>query len=99
MLKSVRCVARDSALNVHCAHAPAAATIIVWSAPMRTNDAKSTAYDTDIVEPLCVSGSCTFSADASSEQQIRKKKRSGLARWRGAKRTSTDRPAARTMAT
>src|SRR5882762_9249215 len=68
MLKKVRWSAdRACVRNVHCAHALAAATIMVSFAPSRSSAAKSTAYDTDIVEPLVASGRLTFNADASDE--------------------------------
>src|SRR6185295_9056239 len=68
MLNSVRWSAdRVCVRKVHCAHALAAATIIVSFAPSRSRAAKSTAYDTDIVEPLVASGRLTFSAEASDE--------------------------------
>src|SRR3954453_19043368 len=80
MLNSVRYGAdRDCVRNVHWLHALAAATSIVWSAPSRSNAAKSTAYETDIVEPLEASGRLTFSADASDEQPRRNANSSGFA--------------------
>ena len=74
---------RDCVRKVHWLQALAAATIIVWSAPSRSSAAKSTAYDTDIVEPLEASGRLTFSADASDEQASRNANRIGLAMSRG----------------
>ena len=53
---------------MHWLQALVPATSIVSSAPSRSSDAKSTAYDTDIVEPLVASGRLTLSADASDEQ-------------------------------
>src|SRR5215831_18518227 len=89
MLKSVRYGGvLDSTRNVHWLHALAAATSIVSSAPSRSSAAKSTAYDTDIVEPLLASGSVTLNAEASDE-----KTRSAANR----KRTST--PVVRTAPT
>ena len=61
MLKSVRYGAeRAWVRNVHWLHALAAATIIVSFAPSSRSAAKSTAHDTDIVEPLVASGRLTF---------------------------------------
>ena len=100
MLKSVRWSAdRTCVRNVHCAHALAAATIIVSFAPSRSSAAKSTAYDTDIVEPLLASGRLTFSADASDEHPSRTANRTGLAIVCGAKQAKTSAPAARTAPT
>src|SRR5438046_10154869 len=73
MLKSVRYGAdRVCVRKVHCAYALAAATIIVSFAPSRSRAPKSTAYDTDIVEPLVASGRFTFNADASDEHPRRR---------------------------
>src|SRR5437867_2876798 len=100
MLKSVRCgVEPVFVRNVHWLQALAAATSIVSLAPRSSSEAKSTAYDTDIVEPLLVSGSVTFSADATDEQPSRTKNSVGLARLCGADTTNVVRPRARTAAT
>ena len=90
---------RDWVRKVHWLHALAAATIIVWSAPSRSSAAKSTAYDTDIVDPLEASGRLTFSADASDEQASRNANRIGLAMSRGRNTASTTAPAASTAPT
>ena len=80
MLNKVRYGAeRDCVRKVHWLHALAAATIIVWSAPSSSSAAKSTAYDTDIVDPLDASGRLTLSAEASDEQASRNANRTGLA--------------------
>src|SRR5690242_10618873 len=51
----------------HWQYALATATTIVACGPRSSSDAKSTAYDTDIVEPLVVIGSVTFrAADADA---------------------------------
>ena len=69
MLNNVRYTgARVCVRNVHWAHALVAATNIVASAPSSSSEAKSTAYDTDMVEPLVVSGRLTLKADASDER-------------------------------
>jgi hypothetical protein len=73
MLKAVRNGAlRARVLNVHWLHALVPATSIVSLAPSSRSDAKSTAYDTDIVEPPDDSGRLTFSADASDEPAPRR---------------------------
>src|SRR5262249_42623447 len=84
---------------VHCAHALTAATIIVSSAPSSSSAAKSTAYDTDIVDPLVASGSLTFNAEASDEQPSRIANSTGFVISRGRNITRTTAPAASTAAT
>src|SRR5437764_13471944 len=80
--------------NVHWLHALAPATSIVSSAPSISSAAKSTAYDTDIDEPLLVSGRLTFSADASEEKTRRAVKSAGSPIRRGANAGRTAKPAA-----
>jgi hypothetical protein len=63
---------------VHWLHALVAATHIVAFSPSSSSDAKSTAYDTDIVDPLVESGRFTFRADAMEEKIRRARKRPGL---------------------
>ena len=76
MLNAVRkCALRARVLNVHWLHALVPATSIVSSAPSSRRDAKSTAYDTDIVEPPEASGRFTLNAEASDEQSSRTMKR------------------------
>src|SRR5262249_10571218 len=100
MLKSVRCGGvRDSVRNVHWLHALAPATSIVSSAPSRSSAAKSTAYDTDIVDPLLASGRLTLNAEASDDNSSNAKKSVGCAIDRGANNTSTTAPAVRTAPT
>src|SRR4029434_9537113 len=100
MLNSVRCgVERTCVRNVHCAHVLTAATSIVSFAPSSSNAAKSTAYDTDIVELLLASGSVTLSADARDEQTSSAMETRGLARVCGVNNASTSTPAARTAPT
>src|SRR5580704_12200894 len=72
---------------------------MVWSAPSSSSAAKSTAYDTDIVDPLEASGRLTFSADASDEQASRNANRTGFAIARGANTTSATVPPASTAPT
>src|ERR1700730_13652336 len=81
MLNSVRCTGeRVCVRNVHWLQALVPATNIVASAPSSSSAAKSTAYDTDMVEPLEVSGRVTFNADASEETTSRTPKRVRLGR-------------------
>src|ERR1051326_3295133 len=88
MLKSVRYGAdRTCVRNVHWLHALAAPTIIVGFAPSSSSDAKSTAEDTDIGEPLLASGRLTLSADASDEQRSSAANRNGRGKDVGAYRT------------
>ena len=68
MLKSVRYMGFRSLMrNVHWLHALAAATIIVSFGPSSSSDAKSTAYDTDIVEPLRASGRLTLKTEVTDD--------------------------------
>src|SRR6476659_375350 len=100
MLNSVRYgVERTCVRNVHCAHVLTAATSIVSFAPSNSSAAKSTAYDTDIVELLLASGSVTLRADARDEQRSSARKTTGLAMVCGANSASTTAPAARTAPT
>src|SRR2546425_9964277 len=84
---------------VHWLQALTAATIIVSLAPRSRSAAKSTAYDTDIVDPLVASGSLTFRAEASDEQPSKITNRSGFAIECGANIPRTIAPAASTAAT
>ena len=61
--------------NVHWLHALATATSIVSFGPSSISAAKSTAYDTDIVEPLLASGRLTLKADVTAESMSRTAKR------------------------
>src|ERR1700754_3626620 len=85
--------------NVHWLKALAAATSIVSSAPSSSSAAKSTAYDTDIVEPLLASGRLTLKAEASDDRTRSAAKSPGLTIARGANPTSTTAPAVRTEPT
>ena len=76
---------------MHWLQALVAATNIVGSAPSSSSDAKSTAYDTDIVEPLLVSGRLTFSADATEEHSSSARNSTGLGIVCGAKNRSDQR--------
>src|SRR5262245_27537608 len=100
MLNSVRNGAVFAVVRiVHWLHALTAATIIVSLAPMSSRAATSTAYDTDIVEPLAASGSLTFRADANDEQPSRITNRRGFAIVCGANIPRTIAPAASTAPT
>src|SRR6478672_7906273 len=79
--------------NVHWLHALTPATSIVSSAPSIRSAAKSTAYDTDIDDPLFVRGRLTFSADASEEKRRSARKSAGSAIRCGAKPRRTMNPA------
>ena len=68
MLKSVRYGGFFVVIrNVHWLHALIAPTIIVCAGPSRMSERKSTAYETDIVEPLRASGRFTLNADVIDE--------------------------------
>src|SRR4051812_5376221 len=68
MLKSVRYVGLRSLIrNVHWHHALTVATIIVSLGPSSRSDAKSTAYETDIVDLLRASGRVTLKTDVTDE--------------------------------
>ena len=84
---------------MHWLHALAAATSIVGSAPSRSSAAKSTAYDTDIVDPAVASGSVTLNADATDEMIRSALKSPGFSIERGPKVSRTVAPAASTAAT
>src|ERR1700730_18236000 len=100
MLKAVRNGAlRARVLNVHWLQALVPATSIVSLAPSSSSAAKSTAYDTDIVEPPETSGRLTFSADASDEQSSRAVKMAGWLMVWGKKKTTTPAPAMMTPET
>src|SRR5439155_27364554 len=97
MLKRVRYGAdRVCVRNVNWLNALAAATSIVSSAPSNSSAAKSTAYDTDIVEPLDASGRLTLRAEASDEQPSRNANNSGFAIPCGQNVRSVSAPAAST---
>jgi hypothetical protein len=76
MLKSVRCVGFFSSIrNVHWLNALAAATSIVSLGPRSSSDAKSTAYDTDIVEERRESGRFTLNIEVMQEINSSRMKR------------------------
>src|SRR3954470_11090632 len=100
MLNRVRYGAdRVCVRNVHWLNALAAATSIVWSAPSSSSAAKSTAYDTDIVDPLLASGRLTLNAEASDDSSSSAVNSGRFAIACGAKIARTRAPAARTAPT
>jgi hypothetical protein len=84
---------------VHWLQALALATSIVSSAPRSRSAAKSTAYDTDIDDPLVVSGRLTLRADAREEKRRSATKSAGSPIWRGANTTRIVNPVATTAPT
>src|SRR5690349_6649825 len=60
--------------NVHWLHALVTATSMVSFGPSSSNAAKSTAYDTDIVEPLLASGKLTLNAEVMADVSRRSAK-------------------------
>src|SRR5262245_28289834 len=63
--------------NVHWLHALAIATSIVSFGPRSRSDAKSTAYETDIVDPLRASGRLTLKTEVSEERNRSARKSHG----------------------
>src|SRR4051812_46776114 len=64
--------------NVHWLNALAAATSIVSFGPSSSSDAKSTAYDTDIVDDRRASGRFTLKTDVIDESSSRTRNSHGL---------------------
>src|SRR4029077_13283928 len=72
MLNRVRWIGLRSLIrNVHWLNALAAATIIVSFGPSSSSDAKSTAYDTDIVEERRASGRLTLKTEVIDDSSSR----------------------------
>src|SRR5260221_13867442 len=84
--------------NVHWLKALAAATIIVSFGPRRSSDAKSTAYDTDIVEERRASGRFTLKTEVIDDSSSRPRKSQGLRSRVGGKNTTRRAPPAPMMA-
>src|SRR5687768_3541556 len=82
--------------NVHWLHALAVATIIVSFGPSSSSDAKSTAYETDIVESLRASGSFTLKTEVTDDSVNNRRNNPGESRVLTGKNV-TRRPAPRTM--
>src|SRR5262245_65974009 len=68
--------------NVHCAQALIAPTIIACDGPSRMSERKSTAYETDIVEPLRARGRFTLNAEVIDESKRSVTNHAGC--WNGA---------------
>ena len=96
MLKSVRCSGFRSLIRkVHWLNALAAATIIVSLGPRSSSDAKSTAYDTDIVDDRRASGRFTLNTDVMDDSSSSPRKSQGLlATPVGKHRTTSTAPSA-----
>src|SRR5438034_6012048 len=74
MLNSVRWIGLRSWMrNVHWLNALAAATIIVSFGPSSSSDAKSTAYDTDIVDDRRASGRLTLNTEVNDDKTRRRR--------------------------
>src|SRR5450830_970004 len=95
MLNSVRWIGLRSLMrNVHWLNALTAATIIVSLGPSSSRDAKSTAYDTDIVEERRASGRFTLKTDVTDDSSSSAMKSQGLrTKWLGKNATSSPAPA------
>ncbi len=79
MLNSVRWIGLRSLIRkVHWLNALAAATSIVSFGPRSSSDAKSTAYDTDIVEDRRASGRFTLKTDVIDESNSNARNSTGL---------------------
>ena len=79
MLNSVRWIGLRSLIrNVHWLKALAAATSIVSFGPSSSSDAKSTAYETDIVDDRRASGRFTLKTDVIDESRSSARNRTGL---------------------
>src|SRR3954470_18957890 len=68
---------RSFLFRLHWLKALPAATSIVSCGPSSSSDAKSTAYDTDIVDPLVVSGRWTFNAAVADDSTSSAMNRNG----------------------
>src|SRR5829696_10189026 len=79
MLNSVRYVGLRSLMrNVHWLNALAAATSIVSFGPSRSSDAKSTAYETDIVDDRRASGRLTLNTEVIDDSSSSVRNSHGL---------------------
>ncbi len=97
MLKSVRCAGFFSLMrNEHWLQALAAATIIVSLGPRSSSDAKSTAYETDIVDPLRASGRVTLKTEVTDDSASSTRNTPGDSKVLNGKKYAR-RPAATTM--
>src|SRR5688572_5755734 len=97
MLKSVRYIGFGSLMrNVHWLYALAAATNIVSCGPSSSSDAKSTAYETDIVDPLRAIGRLTLKTDVIDESASSSRNSHGDRKVSTGKKTTSS-PAPRAM--
>src|SRR5215510_4010372 len=79
MLKSVRWIGLRSLIrNVHWLNALAAATTIVSFGPSNRRAAKSTAYETDIVDDRRASGRFTLKTEVTDDRKSSVRKSSGF---------------------
>src|SRR4029078_4567890 len=68
---------------------------MVWFGPRRIRERKSTAYDTDIVEPLRAIGRLTLNAEVIDDRSSNTTNQTGWEKpWSGKKRTSRNPPSA-----
>src|SRR5258706_15590938 len=74
--------------NVHWLHALVAPTIIVWLGPSTISDRKSTAYDTDIVDPLRANGRFTLKADVIDDSSSSATNHAGCGKLCSGKKTA-----------
>src|SRR5688500_10177744 len=87
-------------LNVHWLQALVTATSMVSCGPSRRSAAKSTAYDTDIVDPLLESGRLTLNAEVAADSSRRMANRVGLSKGaRGPNMTRSTAPVTMTAPT
>src|SRR5437764_7041004 len=93
MLNSVRWIGLRSLIrNVHWLNALTAATTIVSLGPSSSSDAKSTAYETDIVEDRRASGRFTLNTEVIDDRSSSAKNSTGLPKKFTGK-NATNRPA------
>src|SRR3954470_23319658 len=99
MLKSVRWIGLRSLMrNVHWLNALTAASSIVSFGPSRSSEAKSIAYETDIVDDRRASGRFTLKTDVTDESSSRLRNSHLLPRkCVGKNRTSSAAPAPMTV--
>ena len=77
--------------NVHWLHALVAPTIIVWLGPSMMSDRKSTAYETDIVDPLRASGRFTLNAEVIDDTSSSATNHAGCGKLCSGKKTASRR--------
>ena len=84
--------ARSLMRNVHWLNALAAATSIVSLGPSSSSAAKSTAYDTDIVDDRRASGRFTLNTEVTDDSSSSEKNSQGLP-WNSLGKNAASRPA------